>query len=187
MPGEFVREVARSRERKVPWRRLLRTFAGQAIARDDYSLARPNPRYLCHDVVVPGMYSEQAARMVVAVDTSGSMTDDQIAAIAAELEALIDEEVEVTLLVADAEVHEVVCGAALAPYLQARRFKGGGGTSHRPVFEWIVAHRLRPDLFIGLTDLWTAFPERRPPYPVLWLTPEEHGAAPWGRVVEISS
>jgi hypothetical protein len=24
-----------------------------------------------------------------------------------------------------------------------------------------------------------------PPYPVLWVVPAEHGAAPWGRVVVI--
>ena len=186
-PGDLVREIQRHREHRVPWRRLLRAFAGQAIARDDYSLARPNPRYLGLDVVVPGMYSEHAAQLVVAADTSGSMTDAQVAAVAAELEALIDAEVEVTLLVADAKVQEIVSGASLGPYLRARHFRGGGGTDHRPVFEKVSELRLRPDLFVGLTDLWTALPSRPPPYPVLWITPEKHGEAPWGRVLEITN
>ena len=185
-PGELVRDVARRREHKVPWRRVLRAFAGQAIARDDYSLARPNSRYLCHDIVVPGLYSEQTSCLVVAADTSGSMTDAQLAAVAAELEALIDEEVELTLLVADAKVYDVVSGGALASYLRARRFRGGGGTDHRPVFERIRELRLQPDLFVGLTDLWTTFPDQPPPYPVLWITPAQHGDAPWGRVLEIT-
>lgn len=60
-----------------------------------------------------------------------------------------------------------------------------GGTDHVCVFDYIREHRLNPCVFVGLTDLYSGFPPRRPPYPVLWLTPEHHGDAPWGKVIEL--
>jgi hypothetical protein len=38
---------------------------------------------------------------------------------------------------------------------------------------------------VGITDLYSRFPERAPGFPVLWLVPRKHGEAPWGRVVEL--
>lgn len=40
-------------------------------------------------------------------------------------------------------------------------------------------------LFIGLTDLYSDFPETPPPYPVIWLTPASHRDAPWGGVIRV--
>ena len=87
------------------------------------------------------------------------------------------------LVVADAKVHHVEHGAAIDRLLLQGRVRGGGGTDHRPVFDWVREHGRQPDLFIGLTDLFTRFPNTRPHYPVLWVAPESHGRAPWGRIL----
>ncbi|HMM59080.1 MAG TPA: VWA-like domain-containing protein, partial [Candidatus Rifleibacterium sp.] len=63
--------------------------------------------------------------------------------------------------------------------------KGGGGTSHLPVFAHIDEQHLEPDLFIGISDLETLFPIKRPRYPVLWLSPAHYATPPWGHVIEI--
>jgi len=113
------------------------------------------------------------------------MTADVLAQAADELAALLAETSSVTVVVADASVHEVVPPAAVKAWLAARRVRGGGGTDHRPVFAWLAEERRRPDVFIGLTDLHSRFPERPPPYPVVWVTPPDPGPAPWGRVVTL--
>ena len=187
IPGDLVREILVRNKPVVPWQRVFRQFAGQAVCKDDYSLRRPNKRYLEDDVLVPGLYAEKAGCIVVSLDTSGSMTEPQLEAVGGELEALREEAVEMTLVVADAEVQEVVGPDRLERFLRVGRFRGGGGTDHRPVFRWIHEAGLRPDLYVGLTDLHTRFPERRPPFPVVWLAPEEHGKAPWGRVIEVNA
>ncbi|TNF32988.1 MAG: hypothetical protein EP329_08900 [Deltaproteobacteria bacterium] len=186
-PGALVRELELGRRGQVPWPRLLRRFVSQATARDDYTLRRPNRRYLMEDLVVPGLCGERVGTVIVAVDTSGSMTPKQLDVVAAELEALTSVVDDLTLLVGDTEVREVVTGEAVAPWLRAARMVGGGGTDHRPFFAWVAERRLHPDVFIGLTDLASRFPERPPPYPVLWVTPEGHGPAPWGQIVVVSS
>ncbi len=185
LPGALVRDIQGAGRRRVPWQRLFRSYAGQATARDDYALSRPNRRYLEQDLLVPGIHSERAGCVVVAVDTSGSISDELLDDIAAELHALSQEVEEMTLLVADARVQQAVDDVEIASFLRHARFRGGGGTDHRPVFRWLDERRLRPDLFVGLTDLFSHFPTRRPPYPVLWVAPKRHGDAPWGRVVEV--
>ena len=186
IPGHLVRRLEENRRPQVPWHRVLRSFAGQALARDQYSLSRPNRRYLEQDIVVPGLHSEKAGCLVVAVDTSASMTEEQLAQIGAELDALAPQCEQFVLIVADAEIQEVIREGEIASYLKRRRFKGGGGTDHRPVFEYIDEQRIHPDLFVGLTDLYTCLPRKKPPYPVLWVVPEEHGDALWGRVIRFT-
>jgi len=183
LPSDLVREVLSNGRAQVPWQRLFRRFTGQALVKDEYALSRPNRRYLEHDLLVPGLHSDRAGQVVVAVDTSGSIDRALLEDIAAELRALSQAAAELTLLVADAKVHEAVADVDVERFLAAARFRGGGGTDHRPVFRWIAEHRLQPDLFVGLTDLFSCFPSRKPPFPVLWVAPREHGKAPWGTVL----
>jgi len=186
LPADLLRRVPLLGRAQIPWRRLLQRLASQHMAKEDYSLARPNRRYLDHDLVVPGLYGERVAELVLALDTSGSMGAEELGAVATELAGIVPLAQEVTLLVGDTEVKEEIRGDQVLTRLRQGAFKGGGGTDHRPFFAWMEQHRVRPDLFIGLTDLRSRFPEHKPPYPVLWVAPPEHGDAPWGQVIELT-
>jgi predicted metal-dependent peptidase len=185
IPGQVLRELGSDTPSRVPWRRLLHRYAGSALARDDYALHRPDRRFVEHDLVVPGRWSEGLASLVVALDTSASIDAELLAAAGAELRVLAGQAQEVRLIVADAEVKQVVDDLQLERFIEKGRVMGGGGTDHRPVFAWMKQQGLRPDVFVGITDLYSRFPERAPGFPVLWLVPRKHGEAPWGRVVEL--
>ena len=182
IPGAAELLLADVRAR-VPWQRVLRQYANQYLARDEYDPRRPNRRWASEGFLVPGIGGERPGHIVVAIDSSGSMSKEMIAEALAEIRAIAELSNELTVIVADAEVQEVVGIGEMDRWLRQRRVVGGGGTDHRPVFDEIAKSKLAPDLFIGLTDLESAFPERAPPYPVLWVAPAGHGAAPWGRVV----
>jgi predicted metal-dependent peptidase len=69
-------------------------------------------------------------------------------------------------------------------------FKGRGGTDFRPVFDLVATDISRPegwpDLLAYLTDGQGSFPERAPPYPVVWLLPEgSRVVPPFGARIEI--
>jgi len=186
-PGDVLREVdARGRPR-VPWQRLLQSCAGMAMARDDWTLAKPSLRFLDQGIVVPGPWSERAGHLVVSVDSSGSMTREVMQMVARELKGIVEHAESVTIVVSDAQVQQVVEEGDVEAFLAKVRFRGGGGTDHRPVFELLRERRMTPDLFVGLTDLYTTLPERRPRYPVLWVVPGVHGSAAWGRTVVVNA
>jgi predicted metal-dependent peptidase len=90
------------------------------------------------------------------------------------------------LIQADADISSVerITGKL---QLEKLEIKGGGGTDSRPVFEYIKKHKIPVDLFIGATDLYNAYPEKKPPYKVIWLTTttEKQMDPPFGEVLRI--
>lgn len=176
----------------VPWQRIFRQIAGPLVSRDDYSLARPNRRYLSDGIVVPGLAGDGVSTAVVAIDTSGSIDPEDLRVFANEVQWLHRQVDDLWLLVADAEVRLACSGDEALRILEKGELPGGGGTDHRPVFAWICEHRLQPDVFVGLTDLETEFPPVPPSYPVVWVVPPAAGRddeaipaqAPWGHVIQ---
>lgn len=187
MPASLLRLIERLRAAKVPWTRLLHQFAGSALAKEDFSLFPPHKRWLYEDDIIrPSMRSPSIGALVVSVDTSGSISQAMLQAFAAEVAKLATLSEETLLLTHDAAVHQVIRTSELPHFLKTLDFKGGGGTSHVPVFDYLREHRLRPDLFIALTDLESDYPDWKPSFPVLWTTSEDHGSPPpWGRVIVI--
>ena len=185
LPEELLRSVGLLDEPKIPWQRVLHHYVDAILNSDDYSLARPNKRYLAQDLIVPGHYGESISNLVVALDSSGSMTPENIREVAGEIRGMVPNAQDVTLIVADCAVQQVVPLDGLETVLASGAFQGGGGTDHVCVFEYIAAHHLNPRVFIGLSDLYSRFPEKKPPYPVLWVVTEDHGEPPWGKVIEL--
>ncbi|MSP72427.1 MAG: hypothetical protein EXR76_09660 [Myxococcales bacterium] len=184
--GSYPADAMRAfddRTSRTPWRRLLHAFVSEALSTDELDPRRPNRRWLTEDIFRPGRGGERVGCVVVAIDSSGSMSRELVSAACGELRAITEQAAEAHIIVADAAVQETLTLDELEKWLSLRRLRGGGGTDHRPVFDWIKQKRMRPDVFVGVTDLVTAFPTKRPPFPVLWLTPPKHPEPPFGRVV----
>jgi len=199
VPGSVHRLLGSYGRPSIPWHQVLRRYLGDAMSRAELSYQRPNLRYLVptprgghiglpgldgeEGFILPGASEGGLGFVVVALDTSASMDRSLLDQVAAELRAVAHQVEDITLVVADAKVHHVEHGNAIDRLLSQGRVRGGGGTDHRPVFDWVSQNGRQPDLFIGLTDLFTRFPKTRPSYPVLWVAPEVHGQAPWGRTL----
>jgi len=186
VPGQVTRDFDLDAKPRVTWQRLLQDLVGQALEPEEYSYRKPNRRMLIEGFVVPGVEQREGPDVVVAVDTSGSMSADELRTIGAELRTISRYAADLTVLIADAQIRQVIQAKDLPDFLANSRMKGGGGTSHIPVFDWLKEHNRRPDLFIGITDLFSRFPNDPPPFPVLWITQGRHGKAPWGRVLEVT-
>ncbi|MBI5790145.1 MAG: hypothetical protein HZA63_01580 [Rhodocyclales bacterium] len=173
---------------QVSWRAALAQYLSQA-ARDDYSWARPSRRSgeASGEALLPGLRSH-AGDIVVALDTSGSISDADLVAFIGELNAL-----KGTLPV---RISLLACDAALAPDAPwvcepwqelnlPRRFEGGGDTAFAPVFDWIARTAGRPDALVYFTDAEGDFPKLAPDYPVLWLV-KGKAPVPWGRRIQLN-
>ncbi len=153
---------------KLDWRHLLGRFI-QASARHDYAWMPPNRRYLHRGIFLPSMRSDDLPEMVVAVDTSGSITGAELDQFAAELSAILETSaLTVHLLYCDTRVARAeTIGRQDLPL--ALRPVGGGGTDYRPAFEWVAEQGILPRCMVYLTDLeCTRYPSE-PGYPVLWI------------------
>ncbi len=154
---------------QLPWRALLARYMMNA-ARDDYSFQRTSRRDT-GAALMPRLYS-QSVNVVVALDTSGSIKDEELREFLSEVDALKGQvRAEVILHACDDKL------SAEGPWRFAQwepitlpdGVSGKGGTDFRPVFDWIERERLNPDLVVYFTDAEGPFPEREPPYPVVWL------------------
>lgn len=166
LPASLERIVEELRQPKVDWKAALRRFV-QQVAREDYTWRTPDPRYVSAGLYLPGVRSEQMPAIAIGVDGSGSCWDKQ-EEFAAELTSVMAECAPemIVVIYADAKVQHV------EEFQRGETInfvaKGGGGTSFRPVFEYIEQENIEPACLIYLTDLEGTFPESEPEYPVLW-------------------
>jgi len=182
--GALARMVDHLLQPQLPWRMLLaRHLSG--LARDDFSYMRPSRRE--GDFILPSLRSHQI-NLVVALDTSGSIKQEEIDGFLAEIDAIKGQ--------IRARITFLPCDAALskgAPWIFEpwEEFKypesvpGGGGTSFRPVFEWLETQDMEPQTLVYFTDAEGEFPEREPNYPVIWLV-KGKSEVPWGQRVQLN-
>ncbi|MHA2501978.1 MAG: VWA-like domain-containing protein, partial [Candidatus Kariarchaeaceae archaeon] len=69
---------------------------------------------------------------------------------------------------------------------EGRPFKGRGGTSFIPVFQWVENRGDIPDLLIYFTDGYGSYPPSEPGYPVVWVMTTDH-MPPWGDLIEYNN
>jgi len=184
LAGALARMVDRLLAPRVPWRMLLARYL-VARARDDYTYMRPSRRE--GQAILPALRGHEMD-LVVALDTSGSIDDEEIREFASEIDAIKGQvRARITLLACD---WDLAPGAPwrFEPWERFEppaEIRGGGGTRFKPVFDWVEREGLRPDLLVYFTDAQGEFPAREPPYPVLWLV--KGGAeVPWGLRVQLN-
>ena len=184
LAGAFARLVEEGLAPRVSWRAALAQYLAQT-ARDDYTWLRPSRRE--GDAVLPSLRSH-AGDIVIAIDTSGSVSERDTAEFIAEINALKGTlAVRTTLLACDSAL------AADGPWVAEpweplelpKQLAGGGGTDFTPVFDWIEREGQRPDALVYFTDADGTFPARPPDYPVLWLV-KGRAPVPWGRRIALA-
>lgn len=174
---------------KVPWREVLREWATRRV-KTDYTWQRLNRRHIAAGMYLPTFNGESLTGLIVANDTSGSMDwRNARSACAAEIQAIAEQlNCKITILHHDAAVCSVQTWEPADGLLKLEP-RGGGGTSHIPVFDWICEHQAELEEVAGLiclTDLYTAFPADAPDYPVLWAVVGNNGSqAPFGTTIEV--
>ncbi len=180
-PGRLLEEligVTGPAESFLDWQTALRMFVARARA-PVHTYARPNRRFPALVGVVPGRtYSPRVLTkpsLLVAIDTSLSMTRPELVEIARQLSKLA-EHARITVAECDVEIARVYAfDGAIA------EVAGRGGTDLRPVFAADFLGARKVDGVIDFTDGEGPYPEQAPRVPVLWVLtkPGEFGC-PWG-------
>jgi predicted metal-dependent peptidase len=175
MPGGWrgwSDEILRSR---TNWRQLLGHRMSIALrrgigVRTDYSFTRPSRRQsVYHPILPPRLSGDRTARIVIVVDTSGSMEAPRLQRALAEVAAVIRQfDYPVTIIPCDIQAYEPVRLVAAAEAYRLSELPGGSGT-HMPAGIQSALHlRPRPDVILVLTDGFTPYPEQAYAVPVLF-------------------
>lgn len=155
--GKESRVLNQLTEPKVDWREQLREFVSSTIIDKDISTwQRVNRRWLQHDIYMPATISETIGRIVVAIDTSGSIGQDMLTKFLAEVNAIAmyTKPEKVDLIYWDTEVarHEVYAQDSLHKLIGSTKPAGGGGTDVCCVPKYLRDNNIKPECVIVLTD-----------------------------------
>lgn len=185
MDGDMARLVDFLLQPRMPWRMLLARYMS-GIARDDYSYTRPSTRR-GDPAIFPRLRSSQTA-LVVALDTSGSIHEDELSEFVSEIDAIKGQiRASITLIACDSKLADT-CPWEYEPwdeFILPKEIHGGGGTDFVPVFDWVNKQDRVPDLLIYFTDAEGSFPANMPDYPVLWLVKGKH-PVPFGQRIQLN-
>ena len=184
LPASIERMVEELINVSTPWYDILERFMAGKI-KDGYSWNRPNRRFIARNIYIPGTdYVPKMGPVVIGVDTSGSIGPDEIAMFNGHINRIID--------TCNPEVvHVVYCDYDVAgvdeytpeDFPVTIQCKGGGGTSFKPVFDWIDNNAIDPECVVYLTDGYGDQSEFTTNHETVWLTTGTE-AFDWGHVIK---
>jgi predicted metal-dependent peptidase len=176
IPGFAERMMEADADPQVDWTSKLREYA-EFSARDDFTLRRPNRRYIGDDVYMPGLCSQSMPDIILMTDVSGSVHDREFKHFLAETSGIISsfDNIKVHLFEFDTETKgpPTVFGNEDLPLKVTRG--GYGGTDPTKTFadveRYIEDEGLTPCCIIFFSDMeiWN-WPKQEPELPVLFVS-----------------
>lgn len=168
IPGEIEVALDRLLNPKLPWHRILSNYM-HALGAEDYSFRKPNRRYL-PDFYLPGLYSEGLDNIACAFDVSGSVSDEEFAVEATEVDHIkqVLNPEWVHLVEFDTRI-QGIHKLGRDDHVRDISFHGRGGTNLAPVFDHFNKKENRPKVLIVFSDLCCKAITQKPTYPVIWI------------------
>lgn len=177
--GNLAGQIIAANKPVVNWKKEARWFINKLVMMGRRSTRmRPNRRY---GMAQPGSKRNYTSRLLVAFDTSGSVSDTQLEYFATELNGMIDH-VQVDFVQFDTMIH-----GKPEPYSKRAgkiAIKGRGGTCFAPVIH--LADEQKYDGLVIFTDGYAPFPAK-PKTRVMWaVCKQDEGVEfPYGKKVVI--
>jgi predicted metal-dependent peptidase len=167
LSGSLRAFVDKILESNIAWYDKLHEYM-QGLQRNDYSWARPNRRYITQGHYLPSTGTiPKMGEVVIQIDISGSVSQNEAAHFAAHVKRLVSECVpqKIHVLYTDASVqrHDEFESADELEF----NFFSAGGTDMTAGFRYCAEHGIEPDVFVCLTDGYTPFGEQQS-YPTVW-------------------
>jgi predicted metal-dependent peptidase len=155
--GQMDRSLSNLLTPKVNWREVLREFVSSVCSGKDMSTWRKvNRRYVGSGVYMPSAYSETVGRVVVAVDTSGSIDNEALTEFLSEVAgictAVQPEMVDLIYWGSSVVGHEKYGVSELDTLATSTKPKDGGGTSPSCISAYLKDEDITPECVVILTD-----------------------------------
>jgi len=188
LPASIERMIDEMVNVPTPWHEILERYM-QAKEKDGHSWTRPNRRFMANSLYLPGYdYIPKMGQVVIAVDTSGSIGQRELNEFNGHINRILHSCIP-------EKVHVVYCDAAINNVVEytpddfpvTLRPHGGGGTSFKPVFDWVDQCGEEIECVIYLTDGYGDQDYiEQPSSDVVWLTTHNENFN-WGTVIKFDS
>lgn len=189
--GKTPRSITEMLEPKVDWKKELREFVNNATrGSDEFTWRKFNKRMIANDLYLPSLETESVGELIVGIDTSGSIGEQELNEFATELASvcLVTSPSRVRVLWWDTDVHgeqifEPKDYQAIAKLLKPQ---GGGGTHVGCVSKYISDKKLNAEAILIFSDGYVENDiEWNISTPTLWLiTMNNNFKAPKGVIVK---
>jgi predicted metal-dependent peptidase len=191
--GGLNRELGDLLEPKVDWREMLREFVkATCSAKDASSWRRVNRRYLGTGVYMPSLIGERVGHLVIGIDTSGSIGNEELNEFLTEVKGIASEvhPEKVDLMYWDTEVagHEQYGFHEVDNIVSSTKPMGGGGTDPTCMITYMKEKGIKPEAIIMLTDGCIGDWGSEWESPILWTICGQWGKdtyAPVGKTIHI--
>lgn len=183
LPGALADLVDKVLEPVIDWKAELRRYM-TAILKTDQSWQRGQRRFLSQGLYLPAFHTPGMGRVVVGIDTSGSIVD-AAPEFLSEVRAICEEckPSSITVIQCDAKV-QAIDEYEVGDEIKCE-IKGGGGTDLRPAIKTAGEYDTLPVIMIWLSDGETPYSPEPPEFPVIWCLTTKVDP-PWGDVIRMS-
>jgi predicted metal-dependent peptidase len=185
MPASLVRIFKGRLTPKANWQDIYFAAMTRKVGNDRYSWEQLNQQLIYRGIGAPGRVTYGCNLLIVAADSSGSITQRTLDVFLSESRAILE-------VVRPRRIIFTQCDAAIHEWTEIDdidelrgEVKGGGGTDFNPVFDKIKQEGEEPDVLVYLTDLYGSFPSQAPHYPVIWGSITKDYPVPFGEVVYV--
>jgi len=174
-------ELVKKAQAKINWREQLSRIIG-GVAKTDYAWYPPDIQYVQRSLHIPTLNAPSIGHLVLAMDTSASVSSSELGQFLGELQYIIDNvhAEKFTVIQCDADISNIEEPESLddiKPHIYAR-----GGTKFEPVFDWCDGQQV--DALLYLTDMEPWSWPSRPDFPVYWVRTAEKDA-PYGQYIDL--
>ena len=189
LPDEVKSLIDRMQKANVDLYDVLKRSIG-GDQPEDLTFARPHRRtYWETGVITPSVRKDSVGNLIVGIDTSGSVSANELSKFLYILNALADDLMpeSITVITCDAEVKNVTRHDR-GEEIKTFKVGGRGGTRCKPVFNLIREKNMPVDHMIYLTDMQIPdYPKVIPDYPVTWVSCDiDAKPAPFGQTTYLT-
>ena len=154
IPSGVKRLLKDMTEPVIGWKELLQQQI-QSVIKNDFSWARPSRRGWHMDAILPGLKPGEMIDVCIAMDQSGSISEEDSKAFLGEIKGIMEafDEYKITLWCFDTEIYNVQTYTSdNIDDIMEYEPMGGGGTDFMANWEFMKDNAIEPKKFIMFTD-----------------------------------
>jgi len=190
LPGNLKRLINELTHPVMNWRDLLQQQV-ESTVRSDFSWMKPSKRSWHIDVVLPGLKPQERIDIAVAIDTSGSISQQDLTDFLSEIHGIMSsyDDYSIYTYCFDTETYNPQTFTPDNSHdLLTYEPQGFGGTDFSAIWQHLQKEDIQPKKLIIFTDMCAHFPDEYADYcDTVWIAHNSDSVAPFGITAKFES